>query len=88
MRAGAPAAPGSGGFVEQGADFGDQPVIFGPGGADAKGGLVKPAVLGEGFERAEMLGGALPERIEQVEAIPKTSVGKLDKKAIRAQYAG
>ncbi|MCL0138122.1 fatty acid--CoA ligase, partial [Klebsiella pneumoniae] len=25
---------------------------------------------------------ALPERIEQVEAIPKTSVGKLDKKAI------
>lgn len=31
---------------------------------------------------------ALPERIEQVEAIPKTSVGKLDKKAIRAQYAG
>lgn len=31
---------------------------------------------------------ALPERIELVEAIPKTSVGKLDKKAIRAQYAG
>jgi fatty-acyl-CoA synthase len=29
----------------------------------------------------------LPERIVQVEAIPKTSVGKFDKKVIRQQYA-
>ena len=27
-----------------------------------------------------------PKRIEFVEAIPRTTVGKLDKKAVRAQY--
>jgi fatty-acyl-CoA synthase len=30
----------------------------------------------------------LPDRIVLVDSIPKTSVGKLDKKAIRAEYAG
>jgi fatty-acyl-CoA synthase len=30
----------------------------------------------------------LPERWAFVEAIPKTSVGKFDKKALRARYAG
>lgn len=29
---------------------------------------------------------ALPDRIELVDALPRTSVGKLDKKALRAQY--
>jgi fatty-acyl-CoA synthase len=29
---------------------------------------------------------AVPERIELIEALPKTSVGKLDKKELRAQY--
>ncbi len=31
---------------------------------------------------------AVPERIEFVDALDKTSVGKLDKKALRARYAG
>ena len=31
---------------------------------------------------------AVPERIEFVSAIPKTSVGKLDKKVLRAQFGG
>ena len=30
---------------------------------------------------------AVPERIEIVDAIPKTSVGKIDKKLLRQQYA-
>jgi fatty-acyl-CoA synthase len=29
---------------------------------------------------------AVPERVEFVEAIARTSVGKLDKKALRAQF--
>ena len=29
---------------------------------------------------------AIPERIELLEALPRTSVGKLDKKQLRAQY--
>jgi fatty-acyl-CoA synthase len=29
---------------------------------------------------------AVPERIEQVDAIPKTSVGKIDKKRLREQF--
>jgi fatty-acyl-CoA synthase len=29
----------------------------------------------------------LPERIELVEALPRTSVGKIDKKALRETYA-
>jgi fatty-acyl-CoA synthase len=29
---------------------------------------------------------AAPERIELLEALPRTSVGKLDKKRLRAQY--
>ncbi len=31
---------------------------------------------------------AVPERYEFVEALPKTSVGKIDKKALRAQFGG
>ena len=30
---------------------------------------------------------AVPERIEIVDAIPKTSVGKIDKKLLRQQYS-
>ena len=30
---------------------------------------------------------AIPDRIELLEALPKTSVGKLDKKQLRAKYA-
>ena len=29
----------------------------------------------------------LPDRIELIEAVPKTSVGKFDKKVLRARYA-
>jgi fatty-acyl-CoA synthase len=31
---------------------------------------------------------AVPERYEFVEAIPKTSVGKIDKKVLRADFGG
>jgi len=37
-------------------------------------------------ETGEISKYAVPERIEFVEAIPKTSVGKLDKKVLRARY--
>jgi non-ribosomal peptide synthetase component E (peptide arylation enzyme) len=30
----------------------------------------------------------MPERIELLEALPKTSVGKMDKKRLRAEYGG
>ncbi|HWC32398.1 MAG TPA: hypothetical protein VG709_04645 [Actinomycetota bacterium] len=30
----------------------------------------------------------IPDRVEVVDAIPKTSVGKFDKRALRARYAG
>jgi len=29
----------------------------------------------------------LPDRIELIDAVPKTSVGKFDKKVLRARYA-
>jgi len=35
-----------------------------------------------------LLKWAIPERIEFVEQIDKTSVGKLDKKVLRARYSG
>jgi acyl-CoA synthetase (AMP-forming)/AMP-acid ligase II len=30
----------------------------------------------------------LPDRVEFIEEVPKTSVGKFDKKALRARFAG
>jgi fatty-acyl-CoA synthase len=39
-------------------------------------------------EQGRLSQWALPERVEFVDALPRTSVGKLDKKALRASYVG
>jgi fatty-acyl-CoA synthase len=39
-------------------------------------------------ERGELSDWAVPQRVEFVDALPRTSVGKLDKKAMRVLYAG
>ncbi len=39
-------------------------------------------------EQGVITNWAVPEKYEFVEALPKTSVGKIDKKALRAQYGG
>ena len=43
---------------------------------------VREHLLASGFA-----GWQLPDRIEMIEAVPKTSVGKFDKKVLRARYA-
>ena len=37
-------------------------------------------------ERGRLSKWAVPERVEFVDALPRTSVGKLDKKLLRGQY--
>ena len=44
--------------------------------------------MAEFAERGVISKFAVPQRVHFVDAIPKTSVGKLDKKAIRASLAG
>ena len=44
---------------------------------------VRAHLEGHGWARWQ-----LPDRLELVEAIPKTSVGKFDKKVIRQRFAG
>ena len=39
-------------------------------------------------DRGRLSKWAVPERVEFVEALPKTSVGKMDKKVLRARYRG
>ena len=39
-------------------------------------------------DQGVILKWAIPERYEFVDALPKTSVGKIDKKALRAEYVG
>jgi len=46
------------------------------------------ALFEQAAARGEIASWAVPERIELVDAIPKTSVGKIDKKALRGQYGG
>ena len=46
------------------------------------------AILGEAAEKGIISRYALVDRVELVEALPKTSVGKIDKKALRAMFAG
>jgi len=48
---------------------------------------VQAAVRAE-VEQGKLLNWAVPERVEFVDAIPKTSVGKMDKKLIRTSYGG
>jgi len=43
---------------------------------------VRDHLLASGFASWQ-----LPDRIELIEAVPKTSVGKFDKKVLRARYA-
>jgi fatty-acyl-CoA synthase len=52
-------------------------------GAEVTIGQVREYLTGAGWARWQ-----LPDRIELVEAIPKTSVGKFDKKVTRARYSG
>ncbi|WP_326598172.1 long-chain fatty acid--CoA ligase [Streptomyces sp. NBC_01803] len=67
--------------------WGERPlaaVVLGPGAADDGGVTYEElrAFLGERIARWQ-----LPERWTTIEAVPKTSVGKFDKKLIRARYA-
>ena len=43
--------------------------------------------VGDFAERGAISKYAVPDRVHFVDAIPKTSVGKLDKKVIRAKLA-
>jgi fatty-acyl-CoA synthase len=43
--------------------------------------LVRAALEAAGFARWQ-----LPDRVEIIEAVPRTSVGKFDKKALRARF--
>ena len=53
--------------------------------ADLSADDVLAAVNAE-VEGGRLSGWALPERVEFVDSLPRTSVGKLDKKAMRARY--
>jgi fatty-acyl-CoA synthase len=44
---------------------------------------VRDYLLDHGFARWQ-----LPERVEVIDEVPKTSVGKFDKKVLRARFAG
>ncbi len=46
------------------------------------------APLAAAAERGEISRYALLDRVELLDALPKTSVGKIDKKALRAQFGG
>jgi fatty-acyl-CoA synthase len=46
------------------------------------------AAIQSGVEAGQFPKWAMPERIEFLEALPKTSVGKMDKKRLRAEYGG
>ena len=48
---------------------------------------IQAAVKAE-VELGKLSKWAVPERVEFVEALPKTSVGKMDKKVLRATYGG
>jgi fatty-acyl-CoA synthase len=69
--------------------WGERPVAL----VVAKNGSVAPAAeairrhVAEHAERGEISRYAVPDHVHFVEAIPKTSVGKLDKKVIRANLA-
>ncbi|MDH3221430.1 MAG: fatty acid--CoA ligase [Gammaproteobacteria bacterium] len=70
--------------------WGERPLlaIVGSPGAD------QDAVVGEvrasiqsGIDAGQISKWAMPERIELLDTLPKTSVGKMDKKALRARFA-
>ncbi|MCP4935417.1 MAG: AMP-binding protein [bacterium] len=46
------------------------------------------AVVAKEVEQGRLSKWAIPGRVEFVDALPRTSVGKLDKKAMRAMYGG
>ncbi|MDH3538166.1 MAG: fatty acid--CoA ligase [Gammaproteobacteria bacterium] len=54
--------------------------------ADAIASEVRAAIQA-GIDAGQVSKWAMPERIEMLEALPKTSVGKMDKKLLRARYA-
>ena len=73
------------------AKWGERPLALvvlkgGIAGADVEIDLIKSHLAAYAAEGTISKYG-IPERIVFVDALPKTSVGKLDKKAMRAQYA-
>jgi fatty-acyl-CoA synthase len=44
------------------------------------------AALREHLSASGFASWQLPDRIEQLDAVPRTSVGKFDKKALRARF--
>ena len=71
-----PGAGGDGSAVADGDDDG-----HGDGDGDGLVEKVHAHLLAGGFARWQ-----LPDRVEVIDAVPRTSVGKFDKKALRARF--
>ncbi len=72
--------------------WGERPMLLVVRGAPSAAGAataedIRAAIAGH-VDSGRLSRWAVPERIEFVDALDKTSVGKLDKKALRARYAG
>jgi fatty-acyl-CoA synthase len=52
------------------------------------GAALELAIVRDHLERSGFARWQLPDRVEVVDAIPRTSVGKFDKKVLRARYGG
>jgi fatty-acyl-CoA synthase len=70
--------------------WGERPVLYVVLKTDAKGAVTADELkrfMADFVDRGRLPRYAVPERIELVDALPKTSVGKLDKKRLRLQHA-
>jgi fatty-acyl-CoA synthase len=70
--------------------WGERPVLYVVLKTDAKGAVAADELkrfMADFVDRGRLPRYAVPERIELVDALPKTSVGKLDKKRLRLQHA-
>jgi acyl-CoA synthetase (AMP-forming)/AMP-acid ligase II len=71
--------------------WGERPMLAVVGSPGATGETVcaeVEAAIQSGVKAGQFPKWAMPERIELLEALPKTSVGKMDKKRLRAEYGG
>jgi len=66
--------------------WGERPILLVVRSSDIKAEEIILAISAE-IEKGRLSKWAVPDRIEFVEALDKTSVGKLDKKLMRARYA-
>ena len=71
--------------------WGERPMLAVVGNPDASAATVcaeVEAAIQSGVDAGQFPKWAMPERIEILDALPKTSVGKMDKKRLRAEYGG